>query len=59
MLTKYRLKAYDVAADIYFVQKRFLFMWWTCPSFGVGKKEKMTPIIEAYNGTASLDGVEL
>ena len=48
--SKYRLKAYDVAADIYLIQKRFLFMWFTCPSFGAGKKEKMTQIIHDLIG---------
>jgi len=42
---KYRIKAIDMANDIYCIQKRFLFTWWTCPSFGVGNKEKMTQIM--------------
>jgi hypothetical protein len=42
---KLRLKAYSVSNDIYYIQKRFLFMWWTCDSYGAGSKEKMTKIM--------------
>jgi len=42
---KLRLKAYNVAQDYYYIQKRVLLIWWTCPSFGVGGKEKMTKLM--------------
>lgn len=42
---KYRLKAYDLANDIYLVQRKVLFFWVTSAKFGAGSKEKMTHLI--------------
>ena len=52
---KYRLKAYNVSLDIYYIEKQFLWMWWSCGSFGAGKKEKMTQILEELIGISNLD----
>jgi len=41
----YKIKTIDKANDIYCIQKRVCFIWWTCPSFGVGSWKKMTHAI--------------
>ena len=46
---KYRLKAYDVKNDIYYIQRRFMLIWWECPSYGAGNKSKMKKILKELN----------
>ena len=36
----YRIKAIDAQHDIYCIQKKVCFIWWTCPSYGVGSWKK-------------------
>jgi len=50
MSTKYRLKAYDVANDIYYIEKRSFFMWWADSTYGAGGKEEMEDILGRLHG---------
>ena len=50
MSAKYRLKAYNVKNDIYYIQKRICFIWWPVGDYGAGKKEKMEEILRELHG---------
>ncbi len=46
-MKKYRIKPYDLVHDIWYIQRRFLWIFWL--SVGVGSKHEAQYIIDELN----------